>query len=683
MEKDTEQHERGEREQDAPATREESKLVAKWLKRIDKEVKARADFREQAQDSDDVSRDEVKGKKNAFNIHWANNKIIRPAVYANRPKPDVRRRFTQPDPEEKELARLVERSLEYNMDTKDAFDTPSKAVVKDFVHTALGVPRVIYDVTTEPVPDPQDPEILALVQHLQSLGQITPEDVEDALAPTYDQGLDRITSQAVGIEHVPWKHFHWEPGHHEWKNVNWCAIEVFSTSRAIKKEHGVEINSNLDEGKNDRESQKYAEEVQLYEIFDKEKKRIILIARGYDKPIYVQEDALNLEGFYPFPRPAFDNLKSDELIPKPDYCFIKPLIDELNTLTARRARIVKTIKPTRLYDASLSDELSTMESSGDSVSIPVVNLTERLMGATDMSKVIADLPMEDRIVVVRELDAQIESVKQQIYEISGISDIIRGATKASETAAAQSLKGQWANVRLNEKTNEVNRLWRDTMRIMSEIICEHFEPEQLKMMTGIDITPRMAEMMKSDIARSFAIDVETDSTILKDDLDEKQQKLDLVNMLLEKLGFILPLVQQSILPIETVQEILLFIVSSHKHGKQLEDSIQGLGESMANLQNLQQLQQQLQQEQQQAQQAQQQAGQQIQQLQTQLGQFNERKEAREDQKVQIEAQKVGIAGNEKQSESQTDRSRAELDAAKTAQIYNTMSEPDVTVIGIG
>ena len=32
-------------------------------------------------------------------------------------------------------------------------------------------------------------------------------------------------------------------------------------------------------------------------------------------------------------------------------------------------------------------------------------------------------------------------VKQQIYDITGISDIIRGQTNASETATAQQLKG--------------------------------------------------------------------------------------------------------------------------------------------------------------------------------------------------------------------------------------------------
>ena len=92
-------------------------LVQKWIGRIDKEIKTHKEYRKQGQESDLAARDDTKTRKYSFNIFWANNKILRSAVYANRPKSDVRRRFTQPDPEEKELARLVERALEYNLDT--------------------------------------------------------------------------------------------------------------------------------------------------------------------------------------------------------------------------------------------------------------------------------------------------------------------------------------------------------------------------------------------------------------------------------------------------------------------------------------------------------------------------------------------------------------------------------------
>ena len=90
----------------------------------------------------------------------------------------------------------------------------------------------------------------------------------------------------------------------------------------------------------------------------------------------------------------------------------------------------------------------------------------------------------------------------------------------------------------------------------------------------------------------------------------------------------------------------MFIVGAHKHGKQLEDAIMGLGEQLSELQNIQQLQQQMQQMQQQLEQTQQQgqqqvaeiqkqAGQQIDQLNKELSKFSNRDEDRKDQEVSI------------------------------------------------
>jgi len=632
--------------------------VKYWFSKIDREKKAHDKYRKDGKESADAARDDGSAK-HAFNIHWANCKIVKSAIYAKRPKPDVRRRYQKPNPEEKELARLVERAIEFSMDTK-SFETPSMAVVKDFVVSAMGVPRVIYDVNTTPMPD-------------------VIEDSLQVTEPAFDQGLEEIAAQSVGIEHIPWKHFHWEPGHSDWNNVGWIAIEFYQSREKAEREYGVDLKSGEADQEGHREAEKYEDQIQLFEVFHKPSRRVYVITRGHDEPLRDVEDKLNLQGFYPVPRPAFDNLKSDELIPKPDYQFIKHQVIELNRLTQRRSNLVKHIKAVRIYDSKAADIISALENATDGANIPVTNMVEILEsagGSAGFERIIAELPMADRVAVVRELDIQAESTKQQIYEIIGIGDIIRGSTQASETATAQQLKGQWANVRLNDKTSEVNRLWRDVLRMMAEVICEHFDPRQLFMMTGIEVTPGMQEMMQSDIGRSFAIDVETDSTILRDDQEERQQKLELVNILLEKLSFVLPLVQQGTLPVEMVQEILLFIVSSHKHGKQLEDSIQGLGEQMGNLQNLQQLQQQLQQSQMQIQQLTQQgheavqqikeqAGQQIQQLQGELGKVNQRKESREDAKVQIEQRKVGIMGADKQSESG-------LDKAKTDEIYHGM-----------
>jgi len=83
-----------------------------------------------------------------------------------------------------------------------------------------------------------------------------------------------------------------------------------------------------------------------------------------------------------------------------------------------------------------------------------------------------------------------DAIMQQIYEITGISDIMRGVTEASETAAAQQLKSTWGSSRVREKQKELARVARDVMRIMGEIIAEKFGVDTLKRMTNVKLLTR-------------------------------------------------------------------------------------------------------------------------------------------------------------------------------------------------
>lgn len=642
------------------------KLVKLWTKRLAEERNAHKKYRDQAKDSEQAARDDREIKPHQFNIHWANSKIVQSAIYASRPKPDVRRRFQKPDPEEKQLAKLVERGLEYQLDT-NPFDTPADAVVKDYVIAGMGVPRIVYDAKTAPVPD-------ILEEDEESSRGLMASIAGEEAEPTFEQGLEEIAHQSLSLRQVPRKHFHWEPGHTDWGDVGWVAYESFPTRAEIKREYGITVKGGTDENDDRRTSTDYQpDEVQVFEIWNKRKREIIVIATGHQTPLDHYEDKLGIQGFYPSPRPAFANLKSDQLEPKPDYCFIRKQIASLNRLSERRDRLVAQIRAVRLYDAKLSDALQQLENGEDSANIPITNLISLLdsaEGRANFDRVLVELPMEDRIQVVHQLSIQIEAVKNEIYEVLGISDIVRGSTNANETAAAQTIKGQWANVRLNDKTKEVNRLWRDVLRMMAEIMCEHFDDQQLFLMTGIEVTPRMRQMMKSDIGRSFAIDIETDSTVLKDDQEERQQKLEMVNVLLEKLQQIIPAVQQQLLPVELLQEILLFSVSSYKHGKQLEDSIYEMIPQLENLQNVQMLQQQLMQAQQALQVQGEQAGQQIQQLQGQLAQVNERDESRKDAETQVRIREASAKTAKDEQEAEAQRIENQFVSSGMAQLLD-------------
>jgi hypothetical protein len=625
-----------------------------WITRLEKEKKAHEVFRRQAEEAEKASRDDG-DERNSFNILWSNNLIVRSAIYASTPKPDIRRRFQKPNPEEKELARMVERAISYNIDSND-FESPSNAAVKDYVDVGLGVPRAFMDVQTEVVGEDEEGE-----------------------------PLEQIVSQTVGIEHIPWRHFHWEPGK-PWNAVDWVAFESWLPRKEVEKEYGVKIDSGSDEHMNRREADKYTEEVQVYEIWDKKNRKVIILAPTHEKVLEERDDTLGLQGFYPIPRPMFLNLKSDELIPKPDYEFVRPQVMELNGITKRIKSLGAQIKAVGYYDAA-NKSLGSLMASPDGTYKPVDNLNASTEHNPD--KAMVHVPMQEKIIVLRELEMQRESVKNQIYEVTGISDIIRGSSKASETAAAQSLKGQWATRRLAEKTGEVARTFRDIFRIWAEIICEHFSPEILTLQTGVEITENMVRMMKSDIGRSFAIDVETDSTIAQDDYENRQQTMEMVEVILAKMEQVIPAVQAGALPVEFVQEVLLMVVNTHKHGKQLEDAIMELGPHLQGMIQFQEQMQQLQQVLAQKDAQLQQAGEGIQQreqalqgMQKQLGAVNQREEQRKDMELkikdresQVKYRKAFVETEAQQIENQIVRQKHQLDVQETsADVDKTRAE---------
>src|SRR5262249_35430417 len=65
-----------------------------------------------------------------FNIFPSNIETLCPALYNSTPAPDVRRRFNDPDPVAKQVTGILERALDFAVESYD-FDAVMKAVIKD------------------------------------------------------------------------------------------------------------------------------------------------------------------------------------------------------------------------------------------------------------------------------------------------------------------------------------------------------------------------------------------------------------------------------------------------------------------------------------------------------------------------------------------------------------------------
>ena len=384
------------------------------------------------------------------------------------------------------------------------------------------------------------------------------------------------------------------------------------------------------------------------EIYYRPKRQRIVIADCFDEPLEVAEDQLGLSGFYPCPQPMMANIRSKQLVPMPDHAWYAKSYEYINRLVQRIQSITAQIKVAGFYDAQLS-ELSQLSATEDGTYVPVSSLTERLAtsGIADFNKVLATLPIAEKVQVVRELQALLMGEKARLDEQTGIADVVRGATNPNETASAQQIKSNWANVRLSRKMGEINRTLRDVFRIEAEVIAEHFTPESFYLLTGEQVDPMVLQVLKSDMMRNLAIDVETDSTVALEDEEEKRQKIEFLNYVTPFLQNILPAIQSGALPGDVGKELILFAIRAFKHGRQLEDAIEAAPGTMQQLQQFQQQLQQSQQQMQQMQQATQQAQQQAQEAQAKLQQQNSMDDqirlAGTQAKAQAETAKAGAA----------------------------------------
>lgn len=661
--------------------KETSDLRERWIKRLKQEERAHKAFRDEAKAAQEAY---LADKDQLYPLFWSTVKVLHARIYAQPPKPDVRKRYQddpgtkpatggqyqdpvaalpgmgasgpqpgspiaalstlapngmppgsgsaqlgagQPAPppvvDDNRIAQCIERALTYTIDTTD-FDADGHMAVNDLLVAGLGVAKVELDTQTEIQP------IINPVTGQPILG-------EDGKPQTKEV----ITSQKVKLKSFAWQQFRFEPQQH-WSQVSWVAFDHWMTTDEIEAEFGVTLDNVTNEtGESVQQpdkpdASKYKTLYRVSEIWSKPDRSIIFVADIYPDVLDKRKDALGLEDFYPCPKPMFVNVKGDDLVPKPDYSFCAPLFDYVNELTSRILKLTKQIKDIGFYDAAFQ-ELSGLISAKDGDLMPIANLAARIaaigsVGKSGYDAVVAKQDNTGKVQVVQELMTLREAAKANIWETYGVADIQRGSTNPNETATAQQIKAQWADIRVGERIRIVSLFFRDVFRIQAEIIAEHFQPDQLYAMTGIQLNDQEMQVLRSDLGRCYAIDVESDSTVVQDESAQKAQRLEFLTTVTGYLQQVLPAIKAGVMPGDLGKELLIFAVNTFKNGRQLEDAINAAPGTM---EQLQQLQQQVQQSQQQSQQLQEQ----LTAAQQQLQQINAGKEQRDNIKVASDAQK--------------------------------------------
>jgi hypothetical protein len=310
--------------------------------------------------------------------------------------------------------------------------------------------------------------------------------------------------------------------------------------------------------------------------------KVCWIAKGYPQALDERDDPLALEEFFPCPKPLMATTTTGTMIPVPDYCEYEDQAQELDNLTQRIYLLTKACKAVGVFNAEFK-ELARMFSEGvDNKLFPVTGwaaMSEKggLKGAIDM------MDTSQIIVTLRELYAAREQVKQSIYEIMGISDILRGSSKAQETLGAQQLKANFGSLRLKSSQGDVARFATDIFKLKAQVICKFYPPELIVQMSGVMNTPdgqdpqllqAALEMLSNSTIRDFHIAVEADSLAQIDEQAEKQGAQEAIQAIGLFLREAIPMITQAPETLPMASEMLLFLVRRFRAGRGLESAVE-------------------------------------------------------------------------------------------------------------
>ena len=589
--------------------RDKAGVAARWIAEWRLAEQDAAQFTKRAKEIERRYMDErptAEKDQTKFNVFWSNIQTLKPAIYATPPKPVVQRRYLDADPVARAASTILQRAIQTNIDQTGWHEVTDQCV-QDYLVVGRGTPWARYEPHFDTVSARQVQAADAAEDGMGPAGDLAapmdreapdmgPVDPNNPITPEpndptpEDDGLqvtDDTESQVITYEEVCWDYVHWRDFRHSpsrvWQEVRWVGRQVLMTL-----EEGVERFGNVfrdvpltwrPEGMDEQDpSYQLFTRGRVVEVWDKPSRKVIWFSPDYGaSTLDEKDDFLKLPEFFPCPRPLYATLSNASLMPAADLKFYQDQARELDDLTARISNIARATKVAGVYNSAADGVQRVMNEGVENQLVPVENWgafsdSGGFKGAVDF------LPLDQMVLALKQLVEVREQTKRDLYEITGIADIVRGQGMASATATAERLKGQFAQLRLRSRVGEVARFCRDMVRITGEIIAKHFDPQTLLLLsdyqqtTGADPNTAMQAiaLLKNDQTRGFRIEIEVDSTVIADQEQEQTARVNFLKMAGEFLAQAVPLAQQVPEIGVLAGQMLLFGVRGFPVGREME-----------------------------------------------------------------------------------------------------------------
>lgn len=479
------------------------KLAAFWKEQIEQVDAANKNFIRRGKDVVRRYRDERSKVENdgfrRMNILWTNVSIMEPAIYSKCPLPVADRKFQDHDATGRLSSQILERGLRTEVKV-NGLHPSVQAAVKDYLLPGRGQVWIRYEPEIEQGISLASEQTSSMEDQLDKIledNNVSEDDTpeEEKLENTGEQ----LIAERVPVDYIDWKDFYMFPAKaRRWEEVQAVGKRVYISKHEAIERFGEEIGSKMRPNTvvlgSVSERDYYSDtsifqdinerDIIVFEIWNKTDRRAYWMSTGYDYLCDIREDPLKLKKFFPCPKPLSATMTNDTVIPVADFHEWQDQAIQIDELTQRIAMLSRACKVAGTYDAANGGLKRLLNESTENQLIPVDNWAMHAeKGGVKGS--ISFMPLEEIQSCISTLQEVKQSQKQDLDEITGLSDILRGTTDSRETLGGLRIKNNNAGTRLSKRVSDVVDFARDVVQITAEIMCKHFDDETLIETSGI------------------------------------------------------------------------------------------------------------------------------------------------------------------------------------------------------
>ena len=565
-------------------SRPDEKTGAGWAKFWEKELKASEKllkpFVQRGKDAvnryaAETIQDGKSDRSNWFrlNLFSSNVNTLKSMLYGQLPEVSVKRKFDDQDDDVARVAGLIlSRMLNYDLQANgEEYDVVLRGVLEDRLLPGLGCAVVRYDMGT-------DTRMIDNTVWNEETEEYDTEEIEE----------EYLDWEDAEIDYHYWGDVRWSWARN-WSELRWVAFRSYLTKEAVEERFGEKWAKKLTYKKSEpgadnkedsfnRDMQDSVSTAEIWEIWDKESQKVFWFQENQSDICDEEDDPLGLDGFFPCPPFLLANSTTTLLMPTSDYYLAKDLYRHIDLLSTRIAVVTQAVKVAGAYDKAQNGLERLFKEATENELIPVDNWAQ----LAEKGGLAGVLELVPTLEIAQTLDVLVQQRNQAIellYQVTGMSDVLRGAATEGQTSATeQELKAKFASVRVQALQDTFATFCTDLMQLKAQVICKHYDVETIAKQANVqamvqsdqDLVPAALQLLKqpNQVYLRIAIKPETVAMV---DFAKKQQER---TAFLEAMGFFVqsaqPMIEAAPEAAPTLLEMLKWGMGGFKGSEEIE-----------------------------------------------------------------------------------------------------------------